>query len=464
MRDPGHVVILGAGPTGLGVATRLHELGLPFTLLEAREGPGGLAASDVDAKGFTWDVGGHVQFSHYAYYDDLLDRALGDAWLWHERESWIWMRGRFIPYPFQNNLHRLDPEDRDRALQGLERAAASRPARRAETFRQWILDTFGEELAEIFLLPYNEKVWGHDLDRIGTSWMGDRVAVPDVARIRENVSRDRDDISWGPNRRFRFPLRGGTGEIWRRVAALLPEDRLRYRTPVARIDLSGRRVMTASGEEIGYDALCSSLPLDVLCGMCRGLDDGARRAAGELVRSACHILGVGLRGERPAALATKCWMYFPEPHSPYYRVTVFSNYSPHNVPDGDHWSLMAEVCETATRPVDAGSLLDETIAAMRRDGLVDGASEVVSRWHRREEHGYPTPFVGRDRVLSRIRPALETHGVYARGRFGAWLYEVSNQDHSFMQGVELVDRLTGAGDEPTIRRPDAVNAGLFARR
>src|SRR5581483_2117354 len=109
------VVILGAGPAGLGAAYRLQELGVTdVEVLEARDHPGGLASSYVDAEGFTWDVGGHVQFSHYDYYDAVLDRALGDEWLWHERQSWIWIAGRFVPYPFQNNIHRLDPADRDR--------------------------------------------------------------------------------------------------------------------------------------------------------------------------------------------------------------------------------------------------------------------------------------------------------------------------------------------------------------
>ena len=56
MRDPGRVLILGGGPTGLGVATRLHESGHEdFLLLEAQEHPGGLASSVVDDAGFTWD-------------------------------------------------------------------------------------------------------------------------------------------------------------------------------------------------------------------------------------------------------------------------------------------------------------------------------------------------------------------------------------------------------------------------
>ena len=159
MKDPGHIVILGAGPTGLGAAYRLQELGIDdFTLLESRETPGGLASSYLDEQGFTWDVGGHVQFSHYKYYDSVLDRALGKDWLFHERESWVWMRGRFIPYPFQNNIHRLDPEERLLAWKGLERANNLRSSTTPSNFQEWIYSTFGEGIAEIFLVPYNLKV------------------------------------------------------------------------------------------------------------------------------------------------------------------------------------------------------------------------------------------------------------------------------------------------------------------
>jgi protoporphyrinogen oxidase len=60
------VVILGAGPTGLGAANRLLELGHTNFHIYDRSGQvGGLAASYKDPQGFVWDVGGHVQFSHY---------------------------------------------------------------------------------------------------------------------------------------------------------------------------------------------------------------------------------------------------------------------------------------------------------------------------------------------------------------------------------------------------------------
>jgi len=52
---------------------------------------------------------------------------------------------------------------------------------------------------------------------------------------------------------------------------------------------------------------------------------------------------------------------------------------------------------------------------------------------------------------------LEQHDIYSRGRFGAWKYEVSNQDHSFMQGVEAVNRLASGTEEITLHRPNVVN-------
>ena len=70
----------------------------------------------------------------------------------------------------------------------------------------------------------------------------------------------------------------------------------------------------------------------------------------------------------------------------------------------------------------------------------------------------PLPSITRDEVLSVVLPELERREVYSRGRFGAWKYEVSNQDHSLMQGVELVNRLAAGREEVTLHNPALVNA------
>jgi len=152
-------------------------------------------------------------------------------------------------------------------------------------------------------------------------------------------------------------------------------------------------------------------------------------------------------------------MYFPENDCPFYRVTHFSHYSPNNVPDiARHWSLMAEVSESPAKPVDAGSVVADTIGGLIDTALIRDRSAVHHTWHRRLPHGYPTPSRGRDRALAAILPALEARGVYSRGRFGAWKYEVSNQDHSFAQGVECVDHLLSGSPETTLHQPEVVNA------
>jgi protoporphyrinogen oxidase len=466
MNDPGRIVIIGAGPAGLGAAHRLQELGhTDHVLLDGRAGPGGLASSVVDDHGFTWDIGGHVQFSHYAYYDDVLD-SLGLEWLHHERESWVWIRNRFVPYPFQNNIHKLDEGDCERALRGLEDAAAHRASLpKPENFREWIVTMFGDGLADIFMKPYNFKVWGYPLEVLGTRWVGERVAVPDIDRIRTNIREQRDDVSWGPNARFRFPLTAGTGAIWQALAARLDARRFIYGDRVIRIDPVARTVTLASGRTLAYDTLINTMPLVELARIIDGFPDHGLRAAESLLSSSVHIFGIGLRHDRPASLEKKCWMYFPETNSPYYRVTMFSHYSPRNVPEGGgYWSLMAEVSETAMKRVDVATIFDDVVHALREDRLIGNGSEIVSRWYHREQYGYPTPSTNRDAALEVVQPLLETSRIFSRGRFGAWKYEVSNQDHSFMQGVELVDALTGGGDEPTLTRPDYANSGVFLRK
>lgn len=70
------IVIIGAGPTGLGAAYRLHELGYQnWVLYEKSDDVGGHATSHVDKHGFVWDEGGHVIFSHYPYFDKLIDKV-----------------------------------------------------------------------------------------------------------------------------------------------------------------------------------------------------------------------------------------------------------------------------------------------------------------------------------------------------------------------------------------------------
>ena len=455
-------LIVGAGPTGLGAACRLQEKGRDWHLLEASAGFGGLAASWIDRQGFTWDIGGHVQFSHYDTFDRAMDAAIGrDGWLTHQRESWVWMRGRFVPYPFQNNLHRLDPAERWRCVSGLWEASRRGSAATApEHFGEWIGATFGDGIAGIFLLPYNRKVWAYPAEELDYGWIGERVAVPDFGRVLRSICLQEDDVSWGPNAVFRFPRSGGTGAVWNAIARSLEARRVSLDSEVVSVDPHARSVRTRAGQSWRYRFLISTMPLNHLIRRAPGVVEEA--VADRLRFSATTVVGVGIAGDTPAHLRTKCWMYFPEANSPYYRVTVFSNYSTNNVArPGAQWSLMAEVSHPGGREADLAVIERETLRGFKEDGLLDPAAKVVSLASRHIAQGYPTPFRGRDALVDPVLAAFAAHDIYSRGRFGAWKYEVANQDHSFAQGYECVERcLAGAGpeSEPTLRTPHAVNA------
>lgn len=458
-------IVLGAGPTGLGAACRLQERDANWHMLEATSGFGGLASSWVDAQGFTWDLGGHVQFSHYDTFDRYMDEALGsDGWLVHQRESWVWIRQRFVPYPFQNNLHRLDPEDRWRCVQGLWQATRQSFADAGATtpahFASWIAATFGPGIADLFLTPYNRKVWAYPPEDLDYGWIGERVAVPDFGGILRSVCTNEDNVSWGPNAVFRFPRRGGTGAVWDAIGRALDPQRVHLQNEAVSIDIASRTITTGTGERWRYRHLISTIPLNHLIRLTPGVVDAS--VADGLRFSSTTVVGVGLAGSAPEKLKTKCWLYFPELNSPYYRVTVFSNYSPNNVArPGEQWSLMAEVARPRGTAVDVKEIERETLRALCEDELIVDASTVVSLSSRHLPQGYPTPFLGRDAVVDPVLRAYERHGIYSRGRFGAWKYEVSNQDHSFAQGYECVERCLnsgGAEHEPTLFTPHAVNS------
>src|SRR4051794_40036364 len=138
------IVIIGAGPTGLGAGYRLQELGYDdWVILEATDRVGGLATSFTDDAGFTYDIGGHVLFSHYEYYDRLVEELMGDEFTELQREAWVWMEDRFIPYPFQNNIRDLEPTTVYECVKGVMDAQRTEHAP-PSNFREWVDAVFGE--------------------------------------------------------------------------------------------------------------------------------------------------------------------------------------------------------------------------------------------------------------------------------------------------------------------------------
>ncbi|HVL39079.1 MAG TPA: FAD-dependent oxidoreductase, partial [Fimbriimonadaceae bacterium] len=356
-----------------------------------------------------------------------------------------------VPYPFQNNVRYLPKEAAFECVAGLIEAQTKRDHTQAQHFREFIDAVFGDGIAKHFMIPYNFKVWAHPAEMMNKEWIGERVAVLDINRALKNLVLEQDDFGWGPNNQFKFPLRGGTGEFYRRFYPVL-EEHIQLERKVERIHFKTKEVLFSDGEIVRYDKLLSTLPLDILCTdiLSGEVPESVRTNAARLKHSGGYMVGIGIRQPCPS---TKSWMYFPEANCPFYRVTYLSNYSPYMTPDKDrYYSLLTETSYSEFKPVDGASIVEETIQGLINAGLLQESDrkDIVSTWVYNADYSYPTPTVERDEILSKTIPWLEQQGIYSRGRFGMWKYEVANTDHTLMQGVELVNRWLLGEPEVTI--------------
>lgn len=446
------IVIIGAGPTGLGAGYRLKELGHNnFAIYDRLPHIGGLASSFTDSAGFTWDIGGHVMFSHYKYYDDVFDKLMGNDFQMNMRECWIRMFGNWVPYPFQNNIRHLPREVTLECLTGLIEAQTKRDHKQAKNFEEFIDAVFGDGIGRHFMKPYNFKVWAHPTKMMNKEWIGERVAVLDYNRAIKNIVMQSDDFGWGPNNQFKFPLKGGTGEFYRRFAHPL-EGHIHLNKPIDFINIRRKEIRFADGEIQKYDILVSTGPVDKLCNdMINGeMPRVIKKRAASLRHSGGYMVGIGIKQKCPS---TKSWMYFPEENCPFYRVTYLSNYSPYMTPNNEtHYSLLCETSYSEFKPMDGTRIVDDTVQGLINAGMLTekDRDDIVDTWVFDAKYSYPIPTVERDSILAEVIPWLERQGVYSRGRFGMWKYEVSNTDHSLMQGVELVNRLLLDEPESTI--------------
>jgi len=447
------IVILGAGPTGLGAAYRLRERGQDgFEIFERSPRVGGLATSFEDEKGYTWDVSGHILFSGYPYFNAFLEKMLGPKGIRRiDRESWIKFEDRYVRYPFQNHLSSLPEEAMLECMVGLIESQTIDKDRAFRNFEEWVLAKFGAGVSKHFMFPYNEKVWSTPLNRMGFYWIAERVSVVDWKKALETTLRPKS-TDWGPNATFGYPATRGTLGLW---LAVLPYigDRIRYRKRAVCVDEQMREILFSDGSTRRYDRLLTTLPIEAFVARLKHAPEKVRAAAKKLLFNRLFSVGIGLRRPSPS---TKNWIYFPNPKTPFYRITYLSNYSPDIVPGGDtsrYCSILTETTYSRFRPLPAGDFARAVLDGLVAEGILQSSDLplVESTYLIHAGHAYPIPSVERDEALGVIQPYLESKEIYSRGRFGSWKYEIGNQDHSLMQGVELVDRWLDGSEERVFR-------------
>ena len=160
----------------------------------------------------------------------------------------------------------------------------------------------------------------------------------------------------------------------------------------------------------------------------------------DFIYSTAFIVGIGIQGPQPEATKDLSWAYFPDEDIPFYRVSWHSNYSKNMSPDPErYWSLLLEVnvksLEEQLReptPENMKEVERQCLQALFKLKIVPDPAHnpeiSIARTHTQfVKYSYPVPFLKRDSILEKLLPHLEQeYGIYSRGRFGNWKYEISN--------------------------------------
>lgn len=459
-------LVIGAGPTGLACA---YQLGLDapadHTLLVEREARVGGYCRSSQVAGFTFDQAGHIMFSSDPEVLALYDTLLGGNLHWQDREAWIYSHGVHTRYPFQGALHGLPPavlkdclvgaiEARYGPIDGSPRTvAANEPPR---NFEEFIHRVWGAGIARHFAIPYNRKLWAVPLAEMETSWLGNRVPLPDLAQMIDGAL---EPVAkpMGPNARFGYPLRGGFQAL---MDAFLPhlQCELALQTRVTHVSPSRRSVRLDDGRTLRFESLVSSMPLPQLVAACGDEAPAEVRTAAQALRHVsvrCVNLGIGRE-----ALTDKHWIYYPE-DTVFHRIFVQGNASPHCNPPGG-FGLTCEITHSPSKPLpcDGPALVERVVADCKRVGMLRDDDVVLCA----EQVDMPCAYVVYDHAraanVQRIRDWLGGFGIVLAGRYAEWEYY--NSDHAFVAGRKAARRSLANLARAAAGAPSAATAGAAA--
>ena len=412
---------------GLVAAYLAASRGHRGVVLEKEGRVGGLLRTEC-VEDYCFDAGGsHIVFSRKRELLEFLINAAGGRTqvIEHVRDTRIYYRGIYLRYPFENGIYMLSPEERLAILRSVVEAYIARAtgaASKPKSFLEWIVAVFGREIAERYLVPYNEKLWKRPLDMVTTEWIGGRVPNPPI----EDVMRSAVGLPTHGYKHqlvFYYPAKGGIESLARGLESMVVRagGSIRVSCPVKKIEPCGEScvaVDSACGSE-SFNLVINTAPLPELVKLLpRRLRSDLEPLASSLDYNSLYVIGVGGIGTG----VPYHWVYIPQREIPFHRIGILSNYSPSMAPRG-RVSIIAEVSVNPREGLRMGeqSLARATVEALEDMGLLKrGGAEVVEVW--RWSYAYVVYTRGVSLAAERIVEELRALGIVSTGRFGSWSY------------------------------------------
>jgi len=414
------IIILGGGLAGISLAYFLQERPdvASIDILEKESEPGGLCRS-FQHNGITIDIGPHIFFSKDKETLKFMLDTLGENKHELRRSNIVLHKGRFIQYPFENDLSKLGSEERAKCVD----AFLNNPYRNypADNMLQFFLKTFGEGIANLYLRPYNEKIWKFNPAFMDTQ-MVERIPRPPDEDIIKSAAGETID-GYTHQLYFSYPKTGGTAAFVNAFAGKLNKKvRIHASHEASSVQKSNRgwRV-TAANTEFEGNLLVSCMPVDILTEIYKGIDEQVL-ACGRSLRHnniiiAVATVSVNRVGNNFAFMTADQSVIFHRINKidflgeSYHKEGTVTYMMEYTYRDGDKTAELSD-----------DELKELFIDGLMKIGFVYNTSEVQAFTMKRFPYAYVIYDLDHKKNMAEIRKYFNSQGVYLNGRFGNFEY------------------------------------------
>ena len=444
-----NLIIIGAGPAGLGCGCEAVNRGLRPLVLEQDTVVGGIARTAM-FQGYRLDVGPHRFFTKESQIAQVWHNMLGDDFLPRSRLTRIYYNERLFEYPVKliDVLRKLGIAQSLLVLSSYIQARIS-PIAEPLNFEQWVTNQFGRRLYELFFKTYTEKVWGMPCHEISADWAAQRIKSLSLGEALKNALGISHRRHTSLIEQFHYP-RLGAGMMWERIADHITDHsgHIAFGHRVGQLNhRDGQVISVLVQTDTGYQEhsahyFVSSMPLPELV---LSLQPSAPARIQEAARALRHrhLVIVVLIIDNPTLFPDN-WIYVHAPEVAVGRIQNYKNWGLDMVPDPTKTSLGLEYF--CWEDDDLWEAAEENLIELGTQecatlNLID-PDQVATGTVLRMPKAYPVYDSGYARHVALIREYLSSFSnLQVVGRNG--MHRYNNMDHSMMTGLLAARNICG---------------------
>ena len=407
-------LIIGGGITGLSTAAFLGK-DSDYLVLEGTGELGGYCKT-TKRNGFVWDYSGH--FFHFRN-DEIKQYMMSEMAcevVTVKKITDIDYKGNVIDFPFQYNIHQLPKEDFLECLRDMYYLGNVDN----KNFKSFVNSTSGKAIAEKFLIPYNEKLYAVDLNKLDADAMGRFFPKPiKFDELMEKITVPNDYESY--NGTFIYPV-DGSFEFIKSILKRVDENKIWLNSKANKIDPDRKIVYTDKGE-VHYNTLISTMPFNKILPMVS--DD----SISELSSNKVAVFNLGF--DKGTDIKTH-WRYFPG-NEIFYRIGFYNN-----ILGTNKLSLYVEVGAKSNEVLDEKVLLNKILKDLNKAGIITDHNLVDYQFIVMDP-AYVHITKESEKIYKIFCNDFNKKGIYSIGRYGSWTY--CSIEDNIIQAKELINKI-----------------------